>query len=500
MKTMKQRFGNFIKRSCFLLPVILMSCSLQTEALQVVYPKTLNTEISAQSTFIIGSTTPDSKLKINDIDVKVYENGSFVQVVPLSEGVNQIKIDSQNEKEHDTLTYIINRVAPKVSKSMQAALEEFPENQYIYASVLKNNSPLRSEPDENAKRITHLDKNTVLMVNGKKGDYYRVSLTPTENAWIRSDFVVNYSTINEKMYATVSQVSLTEDKLYNYITTDLSFQVPYKIVETDNGLKMELYNVDRNAADTMTFQTSGDLKNLTVNSVSVDKTSTYYIELNNKLWGYEVFQEDNKLVLKIRKAPQIDKENPLKDITICLDAGHGGDDAGAIGPTGTKEKEINLDVVKRLQKVLEDAGAKVVLTRTEDINVPLYDRVKIAKQEDSLICISIHSNALADGADPFKKHGTSVFFYNKESAQLAKTMRDVITQNLGTKDDGVSKCSFVMTRPTMPLSVLIEVAYMIHPEEYKLLLDKDFRQKAAESIKSGLEQYLLNSVNSDGTN
>ena len=130
----------------------------------------------------------------------------------------------------------------------------------------------------------------------------------------------------------------------------------------------------------------------------------------------------------------------------------------------------------------------------------MFDRVKIAKQADSLICISVHANALADGADPFKKHGTSVFFYNKEAAQLAKTMRDVITQKLGTKDDGVSKCSFVMTRPTMPLSVLIEVAYMIHPEEYKLLLDKDFRQKAAESIKSGLEQYLLNSVNSDGTN
>ena len=500
MEIMKRKFGNFLKKSYLLLLVMFISSALQTEALQVVYPKTLNTEISAQSTFIIGSTTPDSKLKINDIDVKVYENGSFVQVVPLNEGVNQIKIDSQNEREHDTLTYIINRVAPKISKSMQAALEEFPENQYIYALVLKNNTPLRTEPDENAKRITHLNKNTVLMINGKKGDYYRVSLTPTENAWIRSDFVVNYSTINEKMYATVFQVALTEDKLYNYITTDLSFQIPYKITETENGLTMELYNIGKNTANTITFQTNGNLKNLTVNSVSVDKTSTYYIELKNKLWGYDIYQENNKLVLKIRKAPQIDKENPLKDITICLDAGHGGSDFGAIGPTGVKEKEINLDIVKRLQKVLEDSGANIVLTRTEDVNVLLYDRVKKAKETDSLVSLSIHANALADGADPYEKHGTSVFYYNKESYELAKTIRDVMTKKLGTKDDGVCNCSFVMTRPTMPLSVLIEVAYMIHPEEYKLLLDEKFRQQAAEAIKEGLEEHLLNSVKTDGIN
>ena len=51
--------------------------------------------------------------------------------------------------------------------------------------------------------------------------------------------------------------------------------------------------------------------------------------------------------------------------------------------------------------------------------------------------------------------------------------------------------SLVMTRPTMPLSVLVEIAYMIHPDEYKLLLDENFRQKAAEALKKGIEAYLL---------
>ena len=70
-------------------------------------------------------------------------------------------------------------------------------------------------------------------------------------------------------------------------------------------------------------------------------------------------------------------------------------------------------------------------------------------------------------------------------------MIDVLTKDLGTKNDGVCRCSFVMTRPTMPLSALIEVAYMIHPYEYSLLLEEDFRQSAAESIKKGIINFLV---------
>lgn len=484
----------------FILPLVYFLNTPRSAALQVVYPKTQNTSISAASTFIIGSTTPEAKLKINDIDVKVHDNGSFVQVVPLNNGVNEIKIDSLDSKEHNTMTYIINRVPQKNPESAQAPLEEFAPDEFIYAAVLKDNTPLRAQPDEYARRLTHLSKDTVLMLNGKKGEYYRVSLTPLENAWIKSSCVVNYSTINQKMFAAVSQVSLSEDKLYNYIKTNLSFPVPYKITETADGLNMELYNIEKNTADTMLFQTSGEVKSFTVNSVAPDKISTYFIELKNKLWGYDAYYEGNTLVLKIRKAPDIDKENPLNGITVFLDAGHGSEEAGAIGPTGIKEKDVNLDIVKKLKIILEKEGAKVLLTRNDDTNVPLYERAKMMRESDALISLSIHANALADGADPYEKHGTSVLYYNREAVELAKTLRDVVTRKLGTKDDGVGMYSLVMTRPTMPLSVLIEVAYMIHPDEYKLLLEENFRQQAAEAITDGLKEYLLNSVKTESIN
>ena len=466
-----------------------------TRALQIVYPKSPNTEVSAASTFFVGNTKPGSKLKINDKEVKVYENGSFVEVVPLKDGFNRIIIDSQNDTEHEVFTYIIKKVPKANLMVKEPETEDFAQNQYIYAAVVKENTPLRAQPDEFAQRITHLDKNTMLMLNGKKGDYYRVYLSPSKTAWVRAENIVNYSTITGKMLASATNVSLSEDKLYSYIKTDLSFPVPFKVTETEKGLNVEVYNLKENAADTTVFKPCGVISSFAINSVAQDMTSTYYIELNSKLWGYSAYYEGNTLVIKIRKEPQIEANNPLNGIKIAVDAGHGGEDYGAIGPTGIKEKDINLSIAKKLQTELETLGAEVVMTRTDDTDIALKARPYIAQKEDALILLSIHANALSDGANPYEKHGTSTYYYNAQAVNLAKTLRDTLTKNLGTKDDGVYRYSLVLTRPTMPLSVLIEVAYMINPQEYAMLIDENFQQKAANAIAKALETYLLNSVN-----
>lgn len=466
-----------------------------TRALQIVYPKSPNTEVSAASTFFVGNTKPGSKLKINDKEVKVYENGSFVEVVPLKDGFNRIIIDSQNDTEHEVFTYIIKKVPKANLMVKEPETEDFAPNQYIYAAVVKENTPLRAQPDEFAQRITHLDKNTMLMLNGKKGDYYRVYLSPSKTAWVKAENIVNYSTITGKMLASATNVSLSEDKLYSYIRTDLSFPVPFRITETEKGLNVEVYNLKENAADTTVFKPCGIISSFAINSVAQDMTSTYYIELNSKLWGYSAYYEGNTLVIKIRKEPQIEANNPLNGIKIAVDAGHGGEDYGAIGPTGVKEKDINLSIAKKLQAELETLGAEVVMTRTDDTDIALKARPYIAQKEDALILLSIHANALSDGANPYEKHGTSTYYYNAQAVNLAKTLRDTLTKNLGTRDDGVCRYSLVLTRPTMPLSVLIEVAYMINPQEYAMLIDENFQQKAANAIAKALETYLLNSVN-----
>lgn len=274
----------------------------------------------------------------------------------------------------------------------------------------------------------------------------------------------------------------------------MDIKAPYSIKEVEGGLELEIFTVKNNAADSKIFKPMTAVKNIAIATTQTAGTSKYFIELNQKLWGYDCFYDDKKLVLKIRKAPKIDAKAPLKGLVIGIDAGHGGCDSGAVGPTGVKEKEINLDVAKKLKTELENAGAQVVMTRADDTNTPLYDRPKMAKDADALILVSLHANALPDGADPYKKHGTAVFYYNDEAKVLAKTLQEQLISDLGTANDGFNRTSFVMTRPTMPLCVLLEVAYMIHPTEYMLMLDDGFRQKAAGSIRLGIEKYLINNT------
>lgn len=470
---------------------------IETRALEIVYPKNPHLNIAAGSTFFVGNTEPDSDLTINSKPVKVWENGSFVEVVTLNDGENLFVLESKKGESVESKTYSIIKAAKNQNTQEQTLLECFPENQYLYAIVLSDNTPLRETPDDNGFRITHLGKDVELIINAKQGMYFRVVLEPGKYAWVESSKVLNHSNINEPISAKISDVSLSSDKNYEYIKTTIDVKVPYKIKEfnSENGLEIEVYGVGSNIADNKIFKPQNTVKNLAIATTQTTKVSKYFIELNHKIWGYDAYYDGNNLVVKIRKAPKIDAIRPLKNITIAIDAGHGGADSGSIGPTGVKEKELNLDMAIRLKKALEGSGANVVMTRSDDTNVPLYERPEIAKKADALIMVSLHANALPDGADPYKKHGTSVFYYNKESQELASVLKNTLTRELGTKDDGLCNRSFVLTRPTMPLSVLVEVAYMIHPTEYTLMLDENFRQKAAEAVKNALAEYILLDIN-----
>ncbi len=470
-------------------------------ALDIVYPKKNSATINAKSTFFIGSTKPKSILTINNKSVKVWDDGSFVEVVPLIDGDNPFYIKSLLNGESEELIYTINKPVSTITNSTasQQTYQPFEQSQYMYAIVEKEGSPLRSNPNDDAARLSHLSKNTVVLLEGKQGCFYKVLLGDNSSAWINENCVCVTSTVSERILATICESKIEEDNNYKYFKLKLNMPVAYKVQENGTNIELSIYGIKQTKEfiDTLTNQKifpSAQIKPSTNNNIVINFPST------ERLWGYDCYYLDNTLVFKKRKTPSIDQSNPLKDIVITIDPGHGGWDAGAVGPTGEKEKNINFDVAKKLGTELEKSGAKVVYTRTDDTNIDLYERVNISKVNNSLISISVHANALPDGGNPYIKHGTSTYYYNQESKELAQTIKSKLVQNLGTADDGTSKASFVLTRATSPLSILVEVAYMIHPQEYQLLLNEDFRQKAALSIAEGIKTYLLNSTISQTTN
>jgi len=458
-----------MKRILLLILVFFMT-STNCLSLEIVYPKKNPSVINATSTFFIGATNPTDRLKINETEVKINKMGAFAQLVPLSVGKNEFQITSTTKDQNKTtVIFVIEKPTPSVKNCTISSLIEYPPMSDFY--VQTEGTPLRTTPiDGGINRMSHLPKGMQLTVNGEKNGFYRVFLNSKTFGWIDKSNIEN---INQTNSTTNCPVNLRHAKCRltkEFYVYEFEFEkrVPFTITEESSGLDLEFFNVK-----------SCD-----------DNTLAMNIPIQ-KLVGYDGWWQNEKFILKVRKPLIIDCKKPLKNITIAVDAGHGGGEAGAIGCCGDKEKDINLAIAKCLQEELNKRGAKVVMTREQDIDVSLSDRVKFAKDHNATLMLSIHANALPDGADPLKNKGTSVYYYHNQAKPLAESILNSMTTELCIQNDKVRQGSLALVRPTDPVSVLIEVAYMINPDDYALLTDKDFQAKCAKAIADGIENYLL---------
>lgn len=190
------------------------------------------------------------------------------------------------------------------------------------------------------------------------------------------------------------------------------------------------------------------------------------------------------------------KQRTVSGSKIVLDPGHGGSDPGAIGPTGLKEKDVNLDISLKVAQYLRDQGATVILTRTDDRYVDLSARPEVANNSGASLFVSIHANAntssLINGTSTYylRTPGNELEYLKIEGMYLAKDIQSSLVGTLNTIDKGVLEANFVvLTKSKVPVA-LVEVAFISNHDEEKMLGENSFRDKAASSIAKGIVQYL----------
>jgi N-acetylmuramoyl-L-alanine amidase len=177
-----------------------------------------------------------------------------------------------------------------------------------------------------------------------------------------------------------------------------------------------------------------------------------------------------------------------------IDAGHGGFDPGAVGPTGVQEKVITLAVAKKAAEVLRGAGVDVLFTRDSDkllagtINADLGMRYKIANQAKADVFVSIHCNSAADP----KANGTETFYCtgSPAGAKLAEHIQNRLITALGLRNRGVKSATFAVLRGTNMPAALVELAFISNPTEEGLLETPAFQDKAALAIADGVLDFL----------
>lgn len=444
-------------------------------ALDIVYPASKDLTINAASTFFVGNTKPKSVLKINSESVKLWDEGVFVHIVPLFYGVNTIKVESLHNGKKETQIYKIRRNNPVAQKNITIPFIPAEEGTYLYAKTINDNSTVREKPSSSGKRVIDLPKGIVLYLAGKKGEYYKIDVNGDTEFWIHKSNLEEPVAVNKKIYSKIKQPENSSDRLYNYTKIALSYPVMYTFEQDGKKLKLTLYGVaDPN------------------DNISQNGNLEFVFEDENQVLGYDGLYEEDKFILRRARVP--DKVNPyvpLHGVRIFIDAGHGGTEKGSVGPTRVCEKDINLAITKKLVKMLHKEGAIVSYSRLEDKQVKLYDRVKMAKDNNAFISLSIHNNALPNGMNPYVNHGTETHYYNDNAKVLAFIIKNNLVNDLNLKDNGLRKSSFALNRSTNPVSVLIEVAYMINPEEYKKLRNDKFQTEVAKSITKSLKEFMI---------
>jgi len=344
-------------------------------------------------------------------------------------------------------------------------------------------------------------------------------------------FNINNVTIEQKSNGTILRVKtskqFSDGDISSFINTNGWFYLTVK-----DGL-----------VDTTMIKKT-DTKGVITKVVSnqFDESAQLAFRVRTEIIGHEVYQsaDPNMIVVTLRtpfkKLSKHIKElkNRWKLDTVVLDAGHGGKDGGAVGKRGAKEKDVVLDITKRVGSLIEkNSHIKVVYTREEDIFIPLWKRTQIANESNGKLFVSIHVNsnpnrnvrgfetyllrpgktddaievASRENAAIRMEEGKSRNKYSsmtgenlimatmaqsmfmKESEDLAACIQDELDPLLDSPNRGLKQAGFyVLIGASMP-NVLVEAGYISNPNEERKLKSASYRQKIAKGIYAGIMRF-----------
>jgi len=174
------------------------------------------------------------------------------------------------------------------------------------------------------------------------------------------------------------------------------------------------------------------------------------------------------------------------ETVIVLDAGHGGSDPGAVRGD-VQEKEVTMQIIAKVKRVLEGKGARIVLTRSDDTFVSLEDRVKITNAVGPNLFLSVHINSLESTSNIY---GIETYFQTDRSRPLADRVHASLVSGLGAPDRSVRKARFYVINHTPVPAILAEVGYITNKAERDRLISSDYQQKVASALARGVMLYL----------
>lgn len=329
---------------------------------------------------------------------------------------------------------------------------------------------------------------TVVPITGRVGTAVRVRLDRGLEAWVGDADISPLpagTPMPHRVVGTIRSVSSAEWVDIVVPTVD---RPPFLVTEDGRQVVLTLYATTP-ASENVGMPASDPL----VRSVRYEQPASdrarVVVDLNDDPFGYMVLWNGGALVLRLRRPPPVDADRPLAGLVIGVDPGH--PPIGSTGPTGFYEADATLAVGQRLKAMLEERGATVVMTRATADPVALNDRAPMARRANVHAMVSIHLNALPDGANPLLPvRGTGTYHYFPHSQPLAQLVQRSLVQRLGLHNEGVYYQNLAVARNPWFPAVLCEGAYIMRPDHEAALRTPEFQSAYALGVVEGLEEYF----------
>lgn len=338
-------------------------------------------------------------------------------------------------------------------------------------------------------KVGYIDSNIVLKITGKVGSHFRVQLSKSRTAYIPDELVTLLPKGSFTPESLTDKWTVYGDEKYDYVKVGLFTRLPYQSYQfTDpSTIVVDIYGATNNTNWITQLQTAKEIKKVDYQQIEDGLFRITITLKHTQHWGHLVYYNGNTLIIRIKHLPE---NLSLKNLVVAVDAGHGGKNTGAVGATGTYEKDITLALALKLQKALEKEGAKVIMTRTQEQFFDNKERILFYRDSLPDLLLSIHLNS---SEDPFRVAGTSTYYryagFRNLSMAIYKRMLE-----LGLKEYGnTGSFNFMLNSPTEYPNALIETLFLSNLNEETNILDEDYQQQMIDKIVEGVKDFLKES-------
>jgi N-acetylmuramoyl-L-alanine amidase len=353
------------------------------------------------------------------------------------------------------------------------------------ARIINREAVSRTGPGTSYSRLTPIPEGVQAAITGSEGDWLRLDY----GVWVHRD-EVDIQEAGQPPQAVIRSISSRQRGDRTEIYFPLSSRVPPQVQQDGRQFRLTLHNTTAQT-DLIAFNANPAIQGMTWQALDGDRVQ-YTFEMNSaQQWGYDLRYDNTTLILSLRHPPQLNRSQPLAGTRIFIDPGHGGpEDFGASSPTPVREKEPALTVSLLLRDELERRGATVILSRETDVDLGLRERMDMIQKAEPTLALSVHYNALPDSGDAENTAGIGTFWYHPQAQDLAVFLYRHLVEDLNRPEYGVFWANFALTRPQIAPAVLLELGFLINPNEYEWIMDEQQQQRLAISLADGIEAWL----------